>query len=131
MNNQFNKIDWPSYGYANLYFGVPVLLFGLSLETISATTQFLIWLPFAMGIIILLLTDRQELLKFIFPFAAKSGRGMARYLGVVGLLTYTSGRVLPEGIAKAPFLLNAGLLLVAASAAWYMIRLVRFQERGL
>jgi hypothetical protein len=89
------------------------------------------WLPLVLGLTVLLLTDRKELLKYLYPFAIQSGRGTARYLGVVGLLAYTLGSVVTTEHIKANFLLNAGLLLVAASALWYMIRLTRFKERGL
>lgn len=131
MNNAFNKIDWSSFGYASVYLGFPVLLFGLSLESISDTTQWLMWLPLSLGVLTLLFTDRQELLKIIYPFSAKSGKGTARYLGIVGLISYTSGRILPPELAKTALLFNTGLVLVAASALWYMIRLWRFKEKGL
>lgn len=131
MNNQFNKIDWPSLGYAHVFFGVPLLLFGLSLETESSYIKSSAWTPLVVGLTILLLTDRKELLKYLYPFAIQSGRGTARYLGVVGLLAYTLGSVVTTEDIKANFLLNAGLLLVAASASWYLIRLLKFGERGL
>jgi hypothetical protein len=131
MNNQFNKVDWSRFGYAQVFLGIPVLLFGLSLETDSSFTKTLIWLPLVAGLAVLLLTDRKELLKFLYPFSIKSGRGTARYLGLMGLLAYTIGSVVTADYIKANMLVNTGLLLVAASALWYMIRLTRFKERGL
>ena len=114
-----------------MFFGVPLLLFGLSLETDSSYIKTSAWTPLLVGLTVLLLTDRKELLKYLYPFAIQSGRGTARYLGVVGLLSYTLGSLVTTEHIKANFLLNAGLLLVAASALWYMIRLTRFKERGL
>lgn len=131
MNNGFNKIDWSSYGYAMVYMGLPILLFGLSLETDLAVTQTLIWLPLGAGIVVLLLFDRKQLFKFMNPFALQSGRGTARYLGLLGLLAYTFDRVVTADFIKVNGLLNAGLLLIGASVLWYVIRITRFKERGL
>lgn len=131
MNNGFNKIDWSRLGYALVFFGVPVMLIGSTFESSSATTDTLKWLPLLSGGLILLFKDREQLNKLFFPFSEKSGRGTARYLGLLGLLAFTAGRVLPPEVAKGALLLNTGLLLVAASAIWYLIRLVRFGEKGL
>ena len=60
MNNGFNKIDWSSYGYAMVYLGLPILLFGLSLETDLALTKTLIWIPLGTGAGVLLFFDRKQ-----------------------------------------------------------------------
>jgi len=131
MNKRFKKVDWSRIGYVNVIIGVPLLLFGLSLNTMSSSTETILFLPVIFGLISLLLSDRVLLKQFFFPFSEKSGRGTARYLGLMGLLTYTAGRVITADYVKSDLLVNTGLLLVAAAACWYMIRLVRFKERGL
>lgn len=131
MNNGFNKIDWTKFGYAHVLLGVPILLIGLTFESSSSTMGGYKWVPLLLGVLILAVREPKELLLWIYPFSEKSGRGTARYLGLMGLLAYTAARVLPPEALKDALLLNAGLLLIALAVIWYLIRLVRFGEKGL
>ncbi len=108
------------------------MLFGLSLEeTSSASTGTASFIPFVTGTIALFLTNRDTLKRMYFPFRADSGRGTARYLGILGILSYSLGTTAVMTFTNNNLLMNFGFLLIAFAALWYVIRLVKFKEQTL
>lgn len=126
MNNQYNKIDKTSLGYGLFIVGVTVAFFELAFSGKLSISLLLV----GAGMLLLLLFDRATLLQMVFPFRLDSGKNSARYLGVMGIITYTLSY--GQGWVDNPdYPLFTGLLLIAASATWYLIRLVKFGEKGL
>lgn len=120
------KIDKASLGYGLFIVGVTAAFFELAFSGKLSVSLLLV----GVGVVLLALFDRTTLLQMIFPFRLDSGKNSARYLGVMGIVTYTLSYA--QGWVDHPdYPLFTGLLLIAASASWYLIRLVKFGERGL
>lgn len=131
MNLKANKIDWWSYGYAATVIGFPLMLFSLSLSASEGSTTNISFIPFVSGLVALFFSDRNTLKRMLMPFRADSGRGTGRYLGVLGILSYTLGTTGWMPHANNNLQMNIGFVLLAASAFWYVIRLTKFKEQTL
>lgn len=120
------KIDKAGLGYGLFIVGATAAFFELAFSGKLSMSLLLV----GAGVLLLALFDRTTLLQMVFPFRLDSGKNSARYLGVMGLITYTL--TYGEGwVNDTSYPLFTGLLLIAASASWYLIRLVKFGERGL
>lgn len=125
-NKSTGKIDKASLGYGLFIVGVTAGFFELAFSGKLSVSLLLV----GIGAALLAIFDRTLLLQMVFPFRLDSGKNSARYLGVMGLITYT----LTYGkgwVDDTAYPLFTGLLLIAASAFWYLIRLVKFGEKGL
>lgn len=131
MNLNANKIDWWSYGYAATVIGFPLMLFSLSLSASDGSTTNISFIPFVSGLVALFFSDRNTLKRMFIPFRADSGRGTARYLGILGILSYSLGTTGLIPVANNNLQMNIGFVLLAASAFWYVIRLTKFKEQTL
>jgi hypothetical protein len=132
MNLNANNTSWSLFGYASIIIGVPILLLSWSMfEHLSATSRQISWIPLSAGIISLSFSDRVKLRHMLWPFSLGSGKGSGRYLGLLGLLWYTLG--VTEAIKPLNHIVqtNSGLLLIALSICWYLIRLLKFKESGI
>lgn len=120
------KIDKASLGYGLFIVGATAAFFELAFSGKLSVSLLLV----GAGVVLLAFFDRETLLQMVFPFRRDSGKNSARYLGVMGIVTYTLSYA--QGWVDHPdYPLFTGLLLIAASASWYLIRLVKFGERGL
>ncbi len=120
------KIDKASLGYGLFIVGATAAFFELAFSGKLSVSLLLV----GAGVVLLAFFDRETLLQMVFPFRRDSGKNSARYLGVMGIVTYTLSYA--QGWVDHPdYPLFIGLLLIAASASWYLIRLVKFGERGL
>lgn len=132
MNLAAKKTDWWSYGYAATVLGFPLMLFALSLEAAeSGTTRTLGFIPFVSGVVALFFSNRNTLRRMLIPFRADSGRGTGRYLGVLGILSYTLGTTGLMQFTNNNLLMNFGFLLLGFAALWYAIRVLKFKEQTL
>lgn len=121
-------IDWNSFAFALVVFGLPIFLVGL---TFFPEPRWSSGMQLLIGLTMLAFRNRSKLVSMVFPFSTTAGRGSARYLAMLGLAWYTFGRIqlIPESNFMAQELI--GLLLIGLAAAWYLIRMLRFGEKSL